>query len=73
MSDPRDLDDLLAQAEPVDAPPHTARRAIALAVALAGSGAAIAVAIAMVVAGGFSGVLTAVVWLISLGSVPNAD
>ena len=71
MGEPRDLDDLLAQAEPVDAPAHTARRAIALAVALAGTGAAIAVGIAVVVAGGFSGVLTAVVWLISLGSVPD--
>jgi hypothetical protein len=73
MGEPRDLDDLLAQAEPVDAPPHTVRRAIALAIALGGTGAAIAAAIAVVVAGGFGGALTAVLWLISLGSVPTTD
>ncbi|MBF4583973.1 hypothetical protein ITJ54_14985 [Curtobacterium sp. VKM Ac-2865] len=67
MGEPRDLDDLLAQAEPVDAPPHTARRAIALAIALASTG----VAIAVVVAGGFGGVLTVVLWLTTLGSFPN--
>jgi hypothetical protein len=67
MGEPRDLDDLLAQAEPVDAPPHTVRRAIALGVALAGTG----VAIAVVVAGGFGGVLTAILWLVTLGSFPN--
>ncbi|OII38274.1 hypothetical protein BIU98_14580 [Curtobacterium sp. MMLR14_010] len=73
MGEPRDLDDLLAQAEPVDAPPHTVRRTIALAIGLGGTGAAIAAAIAVVVAGGFGGALTAVLWLISLGSVPTTD
>jgi hypothetical protein len=67
MGEPRDLDDLLAQAEPVDAPPHTARRAIALAIALASTGVAIAIG----VAGGFSGVLTVIEWFTSLAAVPD--
>jgi hypothetical protein len=34
MGEPQDMDELLAQAERVDAAPHTARRAVALAAAL---------------------------------------
>ena len=67
MGEPRDLHDLLAQAERVDEPSHTTRRAIAVAIALVGTG----VAIAVVVAGGFGGVLTVVLWLTTLGSFPN--
>jgi hypothetical protein len=67
MAEPRDLDDLLAQAEPVDAPAHTARRLVALAVALV----AIGVAVAIGVSGGFSGVLTMIEWSSSLASVPD--
>lgn len=43
MGDPRDLDELLAGADVVDAPSHTVRRAVGLGVALVGIGVAVAV------------------------------
>lgn len=43
MGDPRDLDELLAGADVVDAPSHTVRRVVGLAVALTGIGVAVAV------------------------------
>ncbi len=43
MGDPRDLDELLARADVVDAPSHTVRRAVGLGVALTGIGVAVAV------------------------------
>ena len=45
MGEPRDLDELLARSEVVDAAPHTARRAVGLGVGLVTIGAAIAVAV----------------------------
>jgi hypothetical protein len=67
MGDPRDLDDLLAQAERVDAPPRTARSAVNLALVLAGTCVAIAVG-ALV---GFRGLVIAAIWYATLGSVPS--
>ncbi|MBT2501407.1 hypothetical protein [Curtobacterium sp. ISL-83] len=43
MGEDRDMDDLLAAADPVEAPPRTARRAVGLAVALLGAAGVIAV------------------------------
>ncbi|PYY36896.1 hypothetical protein DEJ16_01735 [Curtobacterium sp. MCJR17_055] len=62
MADPRDLDDLLAQAEVVDAPPRTARRAISLALVLAGT----CVAIAVGALAGFRGLVIAAIWYATL-------
>ena len=48
MGEPQDMDELLAQAERVDAAPHTARRAVGLGVGLVTIGAAVAVAVTTV-------------------------
>ena len=69
MPDPRDLDDLLAQAERVDEPPRTARRAVGLTVTLVG----VCLAIALGALGGFRGLVIAVLWFASLGSVPTGS
>ncbi|MCA5922174.1 hypothetical protein [Curtobacterium oceanosedimentum] len=63
MREPQDMDELLAQADPVDAAPHTARRAVGLATALLASGAAVAIALT----GSAHGLLVAVLWLATLG------
>ncbi|WP_434770299.1 hypothetical protein [Curtobacterium flaccumfaciens] len=64
MGEPQDMDELLAQAEPVDAAPHTTRRAVGLAAALVAAGAAVAI----VVTGSAHGLLVAVLWLVTLGA-----
>ncbi len=56
MGDPRDLDELLAGADVVDAPSHTVRRMVGLGVALVG----IAVAVAVGLTSGAYAVLGAV-------------
>ena len=66
MPEPRDLDDLLAQAERVDVPPRTARRAIGLTVSLVG----VCLAIALSALGGVRGLVIAAIWFASQGSVP---
>ena len=43
MGDPRDLDELLAGADVVDAPSHTVRRLVGLGAGLVGIGVAVAV------------------------------
>ncbi|MDT0233658.1 hypothetical protein [Curtobacterium sp. BRB10] len=63
MGEPHDMDELLAQAERVDAAPHTTRRAVGLAAALVAAGAAVAVA----VTGSAHGLLVAILWLATLG------
>ncbi|QZQ56395.1 hypothetical protein KZI27_06070 [Curtobacterium sp. TC1] len=69
MGEPQDMDELLAQAERVDAVPHTARRAVALAAALLAAGAAVAI----VATGSARGLLAAILWLITLGGSPPLD
>lgn len=70
MGEPRDMDELLAQAERVDAAPHTTRRAVGLATALVAAGAAAA---AIVATGSARGILAAILWLITLGGSPPLD
>jgi hypothetical protein len=67
MGDPRDLDDLLAQAEVVDAPPRTARRAISLALVLVST----CVAIAFGALAAFRGLVIAAIWYATLGSTSS--
>lgn len=55
MGEPRDLDELLTGAQVVDAPAHTARRAVGLGIGLVTLGAAVAVT-----TGGFAALATAV-------------
>ncbi|MEJ8284893.1 hypothetical protein ACVKXF_003002 [Curtobacterium sp. PvP017] len=69
MGEPRDMDELLAQAERVDAAPHTTRRAVGLATALVAAGAAAAI----VATGSARGILAAILWLITLGGSPPLD
>ena len=64
MGEPQDMDELLAQAERVDAAPHTTRRAVGLAAALVAAGAAVAI----VVTGSAHGLLGAILWLVTLGA-----
>ena len=64
MGDPQDMDELLAQAERVDAAPHTTRRAVGVAAALVAAGAAVAI----VVTGSAHGLLVAILWLVTLGA-----
>jgi len=63
MGEPQDMDELLAQAERVDAAPHTTRRAVGVAAALIAAGAAVAI----VVTGSAHGLLVAILWLVTLG------
>jgi len=57
MGEPQDLDELLTGAEVVDAPAHTARRAVGLGIGLVTLGAAVAIA---VTTGGFAALATVV-------------
>jgi hypothetical protein len=66
MGEPQDMDELLGQAERVDASPHTTRRALGLAAALVAAGAAVAI----VVTGSAHGLLGAILWLVALGGSP---